>query len=78
MIIIIIVLTIIFVLFKILNVQSIVLKKIYPTNYKEYVEEYSKQNNVDEYMIYAIIKAESNFKPNVKSKSNAIGLMAIA
>ena len=39
MIIIIIVLTIIFVLFKILNVQSIVLKKIYPTNYKEYVEE---------------------------------------
>ena len=77
MIIIIIVLTIIFVLFKILNVQSIVLKKIYPTNYKEYVEEYSKQNNVDEYMIYAIIKAESNFKPNVKSKSNAIGLMQL-
>ena len=77
MIIIIIVLTIIFVLFKILNVQSIVLKKIYPTNYKEYVEKYSKQNNVDEYMIYAIIKAESNFKPNVKSKSNAIGLMQL-
>lgn len=77
MIIIIVILAIIFVLFKIVNVQDIVLKKIYPITYQEYVEEYSYECNVDKYMIYAIIKAESNFKPNVKSKSNAIGLMQL-
>lgn len=77
MIIIIIALTIIFVLFKIVRVQNIALKKIYPTKYNEYVEKYSKENNVDKYMIYAIIKAESNFKSDVKSNSNAIGLMQL-
>ena len=53
------------------------MKKIYPTKYNEYVEKYSKENNVDKYMIYAIIKAESNFKSDVKSNSNAIGLMQL-
>lgn len=77
MIIIIIALAIIFVLFKIVRVQNIALKKIYPTKYNEYVEKYSKENNVDKYMIYAIIKAESNFKSDVKSNSNAIGLMQL-
>ena len=77
MIIIIIALAIIFVLFKIVKVQNIALKKIYPTKYNEYVEKYSKENNVDKYMIYAIIKAESNFKSDVKSNSNAIGLMQL-
>ena len=77
MIIIIIALTIIFVLFKIVRIQNIALKKIYPTKYNEYVEKYSKENNVDKYMIYAIIKAESNFKSDVKSNSNAIGLMQL-
>ena len=77
MIIIIVVLAIIFVLFRIINVQNIILQNIYPITYQEYVEEYSDKNNVDKYMIYAIIKAESNFKPNVKSKSNAIGLMQL-
>ena len=57
--------------------QNIALKKIYPTKYNEYVEKYSKENNVDKYMIYAIIKAESNFKSDVKSNSNAIGLMQL-
>ena len=77
MIIIIIALAIIFVLFKIVRVQNIALKKIYPTKYNEYVEKYSKENNADKYMIYAIIKAESNFKSDVKSNSNAIGLMQL-
>ena len=43
--------------------------------YSEHVEKYSNENNVDIYMIYAIIKVESNFNTNVKSQSNAIGLM---
>lgn len=77
MIIFIILLAIIFVLFKIMRVQDIILRNIYPIEYKEYVEKYSVQNDVDKYMIYAIIKVESNFKPEVKSKSQAIGLMQL-
>lgn len=77
MIILIILLVIILGLLKIVRVQDIILKNIYPITYQDYVEKYSKQNDVDKYMIYAIIKAESNFKPEVKSKSNAIGLMQL-
>ena len=66
-----------FILFKILEVDKIILKKIYPLKYSEYVEKYSKQYNIDSYMTYAIIKAESNFKPDAKSSSEAIGLMQI-
>lgn len=77
MIILIILLAVILVLVKIVRVQDIVLKKIYPITYQEYVEKYSTQNDVDKYMIYAIIKAESNFKPEVKSQSKAIGLMQL-
>ena len=66
-----------FAIFKIFNIQDLILKNIYKVKYSEYVEKYSKANNVDKYMIYAIIKAESNFNPNVKSNSNAIGLMQL-
>lgn len=65
------------VLFKTIRVQDIVLKNIYPIKYEEYVEKYAKQYEVDKYMIYAIIKAESNFKPDVTSHSDAIGLMQL-
>ena len=66
-----------FVLFKAIKIQDKILKEIYPIHYAEYVEKYAKQNNIDPYMIYAIIKAESNFNPNVKSAGNAIGLMQL-
>lgn len=54
-----------------------ILPKIYPKGYSEYVEKYSQEYNVDQLLIYSIIKAESNYKVNAKSKSNAIGLMQI-
>ena len=66
-----------FVLFKHFRIQDNILRQIYPTKFSEYVEEYSEQNNIDKYMIYAIIKAESNFNPNVKSQSDARGLMQL-
>ncbi len=77
MIIIIFLLAIIFVLFRIVRIQDIILKGIYPTTYSEYVEKYCIENDLDKYMVYSIIKAESNFNPNVKSQSDAIGLMQL-
>ncbi len=50
---------------------------MYPTKYSEYVEKYSEENNLDKYLVYAIIKAESNFEPNVKSNADARGLMQL-
>ena len=59
------------------NLKERIYKIIYPTDYSEYVEKYAKENNVDELLIYSIIKAESNFNADAKSQSDAIGLMQI-
>jgi len=66
-----------FVLFKVLEIDKVTMKKIYPLKYSQYVEKYAREYNVDKYLVYAIIKAESNFKADAKSESNAIGLMQI-
>lgn len=68
---------IIYAAFGIFEVHKIVIKQIYPKKYSEYVEKYSDEYDVDSLLIYAIIKAESNFKPDVISKSNAVGLMQL-
>lgn len=65
------------ILIKVVNIQDIIMKKMYPKEYSEYVYTYSKENNVDPLLIFAIIKAESNFDSDVISHSNAMGLMQI-
>lgn len=69
--------SIIFILFKVIKIDDIIMKKLYPLKYSEYVEKYAEEYNMDKYMVYAIIKAESNFDENAKSSSDAIGLMQI-
>lgn len=69
--------SIIFILFKVIKIDDIIMKKLYPLKYSEYVQKYAEEYNMDKYMVYAIIKAESNFDENAKSSSNAIGLMQI-
>ena len=49
----------------------------YPQKYSEFVEKYAKENEVEKELIYAMIKAESNFKETAKSNKSAIGLMQI-
>ena len=70
-------LIILIILFGILKIQNFILKKIYKTKYSEYVYKYSGENNIDPLLTFAIIKAESNFNRNIKSKSGAIGLMQL-
>ncbi len=68
---------IIILLFGVLKIHNYILKKIYKTSYSEYVYKYSEENNIDPLLTFAIIKAESNFNRNIKSKSGAIGLMQL-
>ena len=49
----------------------------YPIKYEELVEKYAAENRVDKFLIYAIIKTESDFKPDAESNLGARGLMQI-
>ena len=52
-------------------------KNLYKLDYEQYVEKYSEEYNVDKYLVFAIIKAESNFEPTAVSHKEAKGLMQL-
>ncbi len=56
-------------------IWGIVEKKTHPDDYSEYVEKYAAEYNVPEYVIYAIIKVESDFDADAESRVGARGLM---
>ena len=49
----------------------------FPREYAEYVSEYSAAYGVPEYIVYAVIKTESDFVSNAVSSAGAVGLMQI-
>lgn len=49
----------------------------YPLHYQEYVEYYAGKYGIDPMILYAFIRTESNFDPNVDSNADARGLMQI-
>lgn len=71
------ILIVIILLFGVFKIQNPILKIIYKKDYSQYVDKYATQNNIDKYLVYAIIKAESNFNKEAISKSGAIGLMQL-
>ena len=75
--IIVLILFIVFLLLYVFKVQNVILKQIYPLKYTQWVEKYAKEYDVDDLLIYAIIKAESNFDERANSISNAKGLMQV-
>ena len=71
------ILIIIFAIIAIIDIPSKIQKIIYKKEYSEYVLKYANEYNLDENLVYAVIKAESNFNKNAKSNKNAIGLMQL-
>lgn len=61
----------------IFGVFVLTLKQIYPKKHEAIIRTYSKEYNVDELLIYALIKAESNFREDSVSNKGAIGLMQL-
>lgn len=59
------------------KIKQPILEKIYPMEYSDYVQKYSEEYEVDKYLIFAIIKAESNFEEDAVSTKDAKGLMQI-
>ncbi|KAA8669109.1 lytic transglycosylase domain-containing protein [Clostridium sp. MT-14] len=60
----------------VLNAKNIV-RYYFPLRYSDYIVKYSKDYNLDPYFVMAVIKTESNFKADIRSSKNAIGLMQI-
>ncbi len=61
----------------VMSINTLTIKILYKKEYSEYVSKYSQEYNVDENLIYALIKAESNFKADAISNKNALGLMQL-
>lgn len=53
-------------------------RKVYPIHYKDKIEIYAREYNVDPYLVAAIMKNESKFNPKALSRKEAKGLMQIA
>ncbi len=51
--------------------------RIYPRDYRIEVEKYAALNELDENLVYALIKAESDFDLDAVSSKGAVGLMQL-
>jgi len=53
-------------------------KSMFPLKYKDMVFKYAMEFEIDPYLVFAIMKAESSFNPKAVSRKGAVGLMQIA
>ena len=68
---------ILFILIVSFSILFLVYNVFYPMQYKEEILKYSKEYEIDPYLVYAIINVESRFNPDVESGAKARGLMQI-
>lgn len=59
------------------NMRNNFMKRFYPQDYSQYVSQYAQEYDVDEALIYAVIRTESGFRADVQSSVGACGLMQI-
>ncbi|MVX63050.1 transglycosylase SLT domain-containing protein [Clostridium chromiireducens] len=57
--------------------RYVIKEKFFPYKYREYVDKYSIQYNLDPLLVLAVIKTESKFDDDAHSHKNAVGLMQI-
>lgn len=53
------------------------LERAYPTPYKDLVTQYCAEHNVDPFLVTALMRVESRFRPHVVSEKGARGLMQV-
>ena len=68
---------IVLIIIVVICINKLMIKNLYKKEYSEYVNKYSQKYEVDENLIYALIKAESNFDAEAISNKNAQGLMQL-
>jgi len=49
---------------------------LFPNQYEDYITKYARDNELDKYLVMAVVKAESNFVPDAHS-GKATGLMQL-
>ncbi len=49
----------------------------FPREFKVYVEKYAKSNGLESHVIWALIRQESSFRKDAKSRAGALGLMQL-
>ena len=54
-----------------------ILQVIFPVDYWALLQKYSKERNLDPYLVAALVAQESNFDAGVRSHANAWGLMQV-
>ena len=59
------------------TISRYVERRYYPRLYSEYVEKYSSEYGVPEYIVYSVIKVESDFDAAATSDKGACGLMQL-
>lgn len=57
------------------NIVAVAEETLYPIEYQSNVEYWAKENSIDPYLVYAIIRTESGFNPDAESNVGARGLM---
>ena len=57
--------------------RYVIKENFFPYKYREYVDTYSNQYNLDPLFVLSVIKTESKFDDNAHSNKNAVGLMQI-
>lgn len=57
--------------------KKLIDRSFYPREYRAHVEQYANLYGVEPNLVYAIIKAESKFRPKAISSAGAMGLMQV-